>query len=1218
MGVFFAKQHEEEQEYQASRVRAAKYLERCSPTYMEDLDFLGLSQDEEDDDYDGDVTTVQDDTDDGASKQDAAPAAADDRELEQQQAEVAAKDRAKEMIAGQYRKLLEYAAFGRRWKVQYIISKPHININHRDHQGRSAIFVAAERGHHKVVDVLVRNRAKVDNQTNAGWSPLHAATFHGHVLCIDMLLEAGADINKRDQHNCTALTLAASSPKLYLVDLVSRSDRRRRRHLRAAAFQKQMKIEAKLQKKKDAEQKSGAAAENTQLGFSDPYTMWKYYPNRIELLVMNALLKKRNITIDARDDTKRTPLIYAARYGRIYAASRLLGAKANVKAQDHDARTPLFHAACNGHQETMNMLLRAGGSVNATDQYFRTALHGAMEMDNEAMATTLLKVQASVNAYDCEGRTPIMLAMDQGNRRLFSTLIESKANLNVLDRRGWNVVIYSVETGMLNEVLPILAKAGEKAKPIVRAYDPQGRNSMHHAAMLSDAVTSTHAIESLLKLDPESSVEGDCNGDTAVHMAADLGRLDAVRLFSQYLGALDFKNRRGETPLMHAAHGGHLACVVALVEDRGHKGPAADAGMVDGEGRNVLMHACVSGHLDLVNLLVQNKEGTHPTLRLPPIDINQGDNNGVNALMVAAGEGFWQLLPSLVLGGASRAAKDHDGFTALHIAATEDEALAASCLLDLGLDANATDGKGWTPLMHAAAKGADEVVRLLVDCDAQLDARNWDGDTALQICARRSGNAVTKDLLTDGLLERDTKDTHSVAARGNFMFSVLAARDLYHEGKADQINAYVMLEFCPKWGMTPMIAYTSCIVKDACPVWNESFRFEVDSLHPSGYLAAWVLSAPGMEPEDIVAGAQHGLSEEQLQKIVLEKARRGDDLGGPKPEFNTAINKTFHSLKKAQDRQIDFDHELKRKQALIPMEQIGNSHQRHDVPFDERTWNDVKNLRRLLKDTGCEISDPLVPRTHLPLGVSVVRFRHLRAAVWNKDPVVIDRRMRLCCRGWLRLEIDFRPQYWETHDPYRNVAIDNGSSGLRTPREQDLIQADTKRPPTKGNSLIFSKSAEPPPGEKVGGRYAGIQDPIELYRRFLQISVWSKQMLDVRNRVGSLEEDDDLLGPRERGSVEDGGGGLRRSPPVDAESGVVGSIKRQIHRWKTARQRRELMEEAKDRPLEAATEAPRAPLTKAGSVQPGIQDRSGNPVAVVRPLQIEPWLEDLVESSRLI
>ena len=67
---------------------------------------------------------------------------------------------------------------------------------------------------------------------------------------------------------------------------------------------------------------------------------------------------------------------------------------------------------------------------------------------------------------------------------------------------------------------------------------------------------------------------GDCNGDTAIHSAAERGRLEAnrseagrrwraavigcqqvLRIFIDRLPALDFLNNRGETPLHYAALG---------------------------------------------------------------------------------------------------------------------------------------------------------------------------------------------------------------------------------------------------------------------------------------------------------------------------------------------------------------------------------------------------------------------------------------------------------------------------------------------------------------------------------------------------------------------------------------------------------------------------------------------------------------------------------------
>merc|ERR1719267_150094 len=128
---------------------------------------------------------------------------------------------------------------------------------------------------------------------------------------MQVLLKNSANVNYKDIHGCTPLILAASSPKLYIVDLVSASDRRKRKKARAGAVQKQRALDAGKAGKKRGD-------------ISDPFTMWKFFPNRIELITMNILLKESSLKVDDYDLMKRTALTYAARYGRNYAISRLL------------------------------------------------------------------------------------------------------------------------------------------------------------------------------------------------------------------------------------------------------------------------------------------------------------------------------------------------------------------------------------------------------------------------------------------------------------------------------------------------------------------------------------------------------------------------------------------------------------------------------------------------------------------------------------------------------------------------------------------------------------------------------------------------------------------------------------------------------------------------------------------------------------------------------
>mmetsp|Transcript_153584 Transcript_153584/g.492261 ORF Transcript_153584/g.492261 Transcript_153584/m.492261 type:complete len:1098 (-) Transcript_153584:103-3396(-) len=1033
MGIVHARRHEEALEYDQARSRAKTYLDKCRPEYVKDDVLAGLAPEDPDEPrlnnfeipdtilfshgstYD---LTAKEDDEEGPQ-----PGAANESDHHRNMA------RAKLTLA--YTALLEGAAKGYKYQVQKICRGAQINVNAQDQYGRSAMFLASERGHAAVIAVLMGGHASLDLCNKDGWSPLHAAAFHGQVGCIDQLVKGSADINARDHYGCTPVTLAASSPKLTLMDLIAKRDRKKLKKIRQEVVKKHEK-----DGKENTEGTSLSALKHV-----PPHMVWTHFPNRVDLIVLDRLLQVRQVQVDPIDRKKRTPLNYAARYGRTISVSRLLYAKADVRRADADGRTALMQAASNDHYEAAELLLRAGSIVNATDQQIRTPLHGALSTGNEALAYLLLNADASVNAYDCEGRTPILLAMDANNRRLFTELIQRRSNLDVVDKRGWNVIIYAIEAGMLGDIAPRLLKVGDKVQRILRARDPQGRNAMHHAVQLPNVRAANKAVEVLSKMDNQCAIFGDCNGDTALHMAAESGRLEALRLLIAQMAQprADYENNRKETPLHYAAHGGHLACVLMLVGNYGKGEPPCDAGAVDSDGKTLLMHACISGHLDLVNLLLSTREGKRDDLIFPPLDVNHQDNSGSTALILAAREGHWALLPSLVLAGANLSVVDEDGFSALHWAASEDEALVTSCLLDLSLDPNVTDAKSWTPLMHAVSRGADEVTRVLLDGGSNLYARNFDGDTALQICHRRQDAPelvqLTYDLLTDGLLNQLTPSKHLIEAKGHLMVSVLDAVDLYMEGKLGELNTYVCVMLHTHQGATPLVAFTSCMMKSPDPEWHEVFRFDIESLDPSACLVAWVVAAPGDSEDQIKQSTNFGTTEEQLAEQTRLALLRGEDITkkpanrrAKQENFNTGLTTAFGRLTRKGDKSEEMEVQRLRK---LAMAQSKGCEPTMDLVIPKnvesslaaRRWNEVANLRALLERSGCEIQDPLVPRSHLPLGCVLVRFRQLRTAVWDPAPVEISRTLRLNCRGNLRIECEFRPQYFETKPENRAVLV---------------------------------------------------------------------------------------------------------------------------------------------------------------------------------------------------
>mmetsp|Transcript_45156 Transcript_45156/g.133669 ORF Transcript_45156/g.133669 Transcript_45156/m.133669 type:complete len:1204 (-) Transcript_45156:96-3707(-) len=1203
MGLILAKRDEERLEFDQTRARASEYLKNCQPEYINNPQLLGLTPGLNDitlEDMEEEHVHIHHEGDEEEEEE-------DDRTDEQKKEDMMNDPayRAKEKMKVDHLQLLSFAALGKKWKVMGIVTLPHVDPNFRDKYGRSAMYLAAERGHLQVVQSLVTAKMRIENENKDGWTPLHAATFHGQVNCMECLIQGKAEINARDAYFCTALTLAASSPKLYLMDLVSKKERQKRRSSRIEAYARQQEImaEQKAQKKDSQDLLST-------LRTLPPDKVWMHFPNRTELLVMEKLLAFPRILVDPLDKKKRTPLCYAARYGRVYAVSRLLYAKANTRLADKDGRTPLFHAASNEHWDTVELLLRAGASVNTTDQYFRTPLHGALENGDERMAGMLLKAEASVNAYDCEGRTPIMFAMEQKNRRLFGQIVQQRSNLDVLDKRGWNVVIYAIETGMFDEVMPLLQKLADRVKPILRARDPQGRNAMHHAAVLEDITLANKTARALVRLDQEASTIGDCNGDTAIHMAAEAGRLDTLRTLIGGMLSADFINNRGETPLHYAAHGGHLGCFVALIEDRG-QGPACDSGAEDIGGRNVLMHACISGHLDLVNLLVSNRDGTHQDLAFTPLDVNHQDKMGITALQLAAREGHWHLLPSLVLGGANLAAKDNDGFSALHFAAIEDEALAVSCLLDLGVDPDVGDGKGWTALMHASVRGCDEAARVLVDGGADIDARNWDGDTALQLCCRRKDYAanITHDILKDAMLDLDHPAKNSIEANGHFMVSIINAEDLFVEGKVEELNTYCCIMLRTRAGAAPQVAFTSCARSNPSPSWHEVFRFDTEYLDPTACLVCWVIAAPGNTPEEMIQGTELGLTDAQIKKLKVQEMVTGKKIKRTKPQFTTAMQSAFNRLMKRGDRDEDKDILRMRKLALAqskglePTMDLLAPKAKESYPLEERRWIEVENLRALVGRSGCDIQEPLVPRTHLPLGCVVVRFRHLRAAVWGTEIVTIGRTLRLNSRGNLTVEVDFRPKFFEAkQDVTINMAEEDEIYTLKPVNQEEEEStevkgeasiADVKEP----EKLPWRPKSTPVPYSIIPADV----EPVAMAARFREIVHWSGKVIEAQIQ----HETDFGFGHGDPGSGKHGARVRLKYDPPPADANIV---QRSVHRaqqvYKVQQQKRAARAAMLDKPMgyDASQEA------------------GGMGVIPMRlpRLEAEPYLETLMESSRLL
>src|SRR6266446_5844185 len=255
-----------------------------------------------------------------------------------------------------------------------------------------------------------------------------------------------------------------------------------------------------------------------------------------------------------------TPLLYAARDGRLEAARILVAAKANVNDTDANGITPLLMAITNNQMETARFLLDHGADINAMDWYGRTPLWAAVEVRNMDVDNGLFE-----NGVD---REPLL--------ELIKVLLERGANPNARTKESIPIRRFMLRTtGTLEWVdftgqTPFLRAAWAGDLTVMRLLlkygaDPKiatfaGTTALMAAAGVNWVVDQTYDegqknLLEAVKLCHELGLSvNDVNsmGITAVMGAANRGSDEIIQWLVDNGAKLDVKDAEGRTPLAWA------------------------------------------------------------------------------------------------------------------------------------------------------------------------------------------------------------------------------------------------------------------------------------------------------------------------------------------------------------------------------------------------------------------------------------------------------------------------------------------------------------------------------------------------------------------------------------------------------------------------------------------------------------------------------------------
>ena len=455
-------------------------------------------------------------------------------------------------------RLIQAAARGDGAAVKLLL-RERVDVNAPDSDGTTALHWAVWADNLGIADDLIRDGANVAAANALGVTPIYIAAEHGNAAIVRRLLDGGADVNAADATGDTILMAAVRAGSLDTVTLLV--DR-------------------------------GAAVNATEPQLGHTALMWAARTNDA---ASAKLLLERGASIEARTRVGARP---AARPPGAGGGSHGVGiVRGGVPPQGEQAAapggmTPLLFAARDGRLDAARVLLDAGASPNAADPNGMTPLLMAITNNNLAVAQLLVDKGADVHAADWYGRTPLWAAVEIRNLDMRSTATDNGVDrdaamrliASILDRRvdvnarvkefppqrrhllplgSLEWVDFTGQTAFMRAaqsadvpVMRLLLSKG--ADPTITTFN--GTSALMAAAGVNWVAGQTYtespargleAVQLCLELGLDVNAVNEM-GLGAVHGAANRGSDDIIALLARHGARLDVPDKQGRTPFVWA------------------------------------------------------------------------------------------------------------------------------------------------------------------------------------------------------------------------------------------------------------------------------------------------------------------------------------------------------------------------------------------------------------------------------------------------------------------------------------------------------------------------------------------------------------------------------------------------------------------------------------------------------------------------------------------
>ncbi|KAK1283635.1 hypothetical protein QJS10_CPB21g01367 [Acorus calamus] len=236
------------------------------------------------------------------------------------------------------------AAADRREAVEGMIEEGV--LEGRDREGRTAVHVAAGKGHVRMVRMLVEGGADKDAKSADGRTALYRAAANGDREMVVALLEMGADREIANVRGQTPLDVARDKGHKEIAEILERGEM-----VLTAARRGDLSLLGSLLRK------GGGTGGHDQYGMTALHTAAiKGHRDAVCMLV------DYGADLHARDREGHTPLHLAVEGGCLGAVEALLDKGADVDARTARGATPLYMARSMGYDAVSQLLLGNGAA----------------------------------------------------------------------------------------------------------------------------------------------------------------------------------------------------------------------------------------------------------------------------------------------------------------------------------------------------------------------------------------------------------------------------------------------------------------------------------------------------------------------------------------------------------------------------------------------------------------------------------------------------------------------------------------------------------------------------------------------------------------------------------------------------------------------------------------------------------------------------------------